>query len=195
MAPELLNPRKFGLRNGRVSEQADIYAFGMVVYEVLTGCPPFGVEGLRPAEIISHVMTGRRPRKPEKAGDIGFGGGTWELVQQCWDQDRDKRPAVEKIRKHFRRVAGTSTVVLPGPTVSFREAEHQTASEPDSGSRSFSQYLLCLTFPVPNLTSCNTSSPTIRPSISDTRKHGSTGQVCRRSHNRWWQRPLYVFCA
>ncbi|KAF9641818.1 kinase-like protein, partial [Thelephora ganbajun] len=41
MAPELLHPEKFGLRDGRVSKQADIYAFGMVVYEVLTGRFPF----------------------------------------------------------------------------------------------------------------------------------------------------------
>ena len=130
----------FGLSDARVSKQTDIYAFGIVVYEVLTGCPPFGAGGRRQAEIILRVIEGQRPSKPEKAGGIGFGGGTWELTQQCWNQDRGKRPTADKIRKHFHRVAGTSRVIPPGPTVSGRESGHTTASEPDiSGSGNFSQ--------------------------------------------------------
>ena len=140
MAPELLYPQMFGLNDARVSKQTDIYAFGIVVYEVLTGCPPFGAGGRRQAEIILRVIEGQRPSEPEKAGDIGFGGGTWELTQQCWNQDRDKRPTVEKIRKHFHRVAGTSKVTPPGPTISGRESGHTSTSEPDtSGSGNFSQ--------------------------------------------------------
>ena len=117
MAPELLHPQMFGLNNARVSKATDIYAFGIVVYEVLTGCPPFGAGGPRQAEIIPRVIGGQRPSKPEKAGDIGFGGGTWELTQQCWNQDRGKRPTIDKICKHFHRVAGTPMVVPPGPTI------------------------------------------------------------------------------
>jgi len=198
MAPELFYPQKFGLPDGRVSRQADIYAFGMVVYEVLTGRDPFGEGGCRHAEIIFRVVEGkrlskpenggsagfgegtwelvqqcqnkdqskrltidkirkyfhriiegRRPSKPEEAGDIGFGGGTWELVQQCWNEDRDKRPTVDKIHEHLRRVAATSKVVPPGPTLSVREA----VSELDSSSCNFSQCLLHIKLPTPNLTS------------------------------------------
>jgi serine/threonine protein kinase len=35
MAPELLSPEKYGLDRRIASKEADIYAFGMVVYEVL----------------------------------------------------------------------------------------------------------------------------------------------------------------
>jgi len=146
MAPELHHPKKFGLSDGRVSKQADIYAFGMVVYEVLTGCPPFGKGGRRQAEIVLRVMEGKKPSKPEKADEIGFGGGTWELVQRCWSRNRGERPTVEEVVKHFQRVAANSTVVPPGPLMSVREAEHPTASEPDSGSKEFSQ---CLQFTYP----------------------------------------------
>jgi serine/threonine protein kinase len=132
MAPELLYPRKSDPREGRVSEQADVYAFGMVVYEVLTGRPPWG--GRRQPEVTLRVIEGKRPNKPETAGDIGFGGGTWELVQQCWEQNRNERPTAEKIVEHFHCVAGTSTDVPPGPTVPAREYEHITASESESGS-------------------------------------------------------------
>lgn len=139
MAPELLHPQMFGLRNARVSKQTDIYAFGIVVYEVLTGCPPFGAGGRRQTEIILRVIEGQRPSKPDKAEDIGFGGGTWGVVQQCWNQDRRKRPTADDIREHFRCVAGTSRVVPPGPTVPNRKPGHATTSESDSSSGNFSQ--------------------------------------------------------
>ena len=121
MAPELLLPTKFGLCNTRVSKQADVYAFGMVVYEVLTGCPPFGKEGRRSAEVTMRVIEGKRPSKPENAEDTGFDGGTWKLVQQCWNGNRDKRPTVEDICNHFQRVARTSTVLPPGSIRLVRE--------------------------------------------------------------------------
>jgi serine/threonine protein kinase len=113
MAPELLYPEGFGLCGFRVSKQADIYALGMVFYEVLTGRPPFGAERRRNPEIMLCVIQGERPIKPENAGDIGFGGGMWELVQQCWHQEREERPTVEKTSKHLRRAARTSLIVLP----------------------------------------------------------------------------------
>ena len=152
MAPELIVPHKFGLPDGRVSKQADIYAFGMVVYEVLTGRPPFGTGGRRQAEIMLRVTEGERPGRPERAGEIGFGEGTWELVQRCWNPGRDERPTAKRILEHFRRVARTTTVVPPGPTISAREAEHVTASESFSGSEDFCQYLHIMSpHPTPNL--------------------------------------------
>ena len=195
MAPELLYPQMFGLRDARVSKQTDVYAFGIVVYEVLTGRPPFGAGGRRQAEIILRVIEGQRPSKPEKAGDIGFGGGTWDLVQQCWNQDRVKRPTVDKIRKHFHRVAGTSKVVPPGPTVPDHESGNSSASGPDSGSGNFSQYPLHLIQLTPNLT-YNIPSWSIRPSFPDKHEYCPAGQVCCEPYGWWWRQfSPYVFCA
>lgn len=174
MAPELLHPEKFYLGACLVSKQADIYAFGMVVYEVLTGCPPFGPEKFRHPEIILRVIEGKRPRKPEEVGDIGFGGGTWELVQQCWHQDREERPTVEEISKHFRCIARTSSIVPPGPTIFVCDAEAPTASEPDH-SKDFGQSLFQLTPDRSNLTLYNIHSSTIRFCLSNEHKHHPTG--------------------
>ena len=149
MAPELLYPTKFGLRTCRVTKQADIYAFGIVVYEVLTGRPPFGER--RQHEIMVLAVEGKRPRKPENAGSIGFGRGTWELVQQCWDQEREERPTVEQVSEHFQKVAANSSIVPPGPTTpAYSEAEAPTASISVGASESFSQCFLQLMYLRPN---------------------------------------------
>jgi len=170
MAPELLYPEKFGLRSCKVSKQADIYAFGMVIYEVLTGRPPFGAEKRRHPEIILRVLDGKRPRKPENAGDIGFGGGTWELVQRCWRRDRGGRPTVEKISKHFQHVERASSIVPPGPTIPVCEA----ASEPDGSSRDYGRCLLRFTPNRTNLTLYNTRSSTTPLKTLTLRAHWRT---------------------
>lgn len=178
MAPELLYPNKFGLHDSQVSKAADIYAFGMVVYEVLTGCPPFEVERRRHAEIILRIIEGERPRKPEQAEDIGFSGGTWKFVKQCWNQDRGNRPTTEQAYKHFQRAAKTSSVVPPGPTTSSYGAEGLTASEFDNGPRDLSQCLLWLVRSRPDLTSPEIYSPTVWL-ISKGYECSSASQACR----------------
>ena len=167
MAPELLYPEKYGLRDCRLSEEADVYAFGMVVYEVLTGRTPFAVEKLRQLDIILRVMMGKRPRKPERTGEIGFGEGTWELVQRCWDQDRVRRPTMDEISNHFNEVVGNSSMVPPGPTMSAYEPASPVVSEHDSGSRGSGQ---CLVYAyIPGQISSRTT-PTARLSIPSQRR-------------------------
>ena len=198
MAPELLCPVKLGLPNGRVSKQADVYAFGMVVYEVLTGRAPFAGEGRWLPEIIMSVMEGDRPTMPENAEDIGFGSGTWELVQRCWNEDRNRRPTVDDISKHFRHVARTSKVVPPGPAIPVSEMGRSTVSEPNSRSGEFGKSLIRFGDVRSNLTSHNICSAIIRAFSNkhehNQRKHNSAHQVCRRPHGRWWQAQLCSSC-
>ena len=115
MAPELLCPRNFNQTSSRPTQPADIYAFGMVIYEVLTGFHPFHENKWGEPELVYNVMTGVRPTKPADAERIGFGNGTWELVEGCWVVDSTMRPAVDEVLIHLTRVAACSEVV--GPTI------------------------------------------------------------------------------
>lgn len=97
MAPELLLPSKFGRREGVSSKEADVYALGMAVYQVLTGKRPFFT--WRIAEVVHAVISGGRPPKPENAEEIGMTDIVWDLLTECWREDRTTRPtAVEVLR-------------------------------------------------------------------------------------------------
>ena len=104
MAPELLYSAKFGLEKGLPSKEADIYALGMTVYQVLTGKWPFYPK--REAEVTHAVIFGERPPKPENAEEIGMTEAVWELIRECWREDRTERPVISEILGRFCEITG-----------------------------------------------------------------------------------------
>ena len=97
MAPELLFPAKFGLSKEVPSKEADVYVFGMTVYQVLTGKWPFFPR--RETEVMLAVVSGERPPKPENAEGTGMTEVVWELLRECWREDRTTRPSISNILK------------------------------------------------------------------------------------------------
>ena len=130
MAPELFST------NAEPSKQADMYAFGMVIYEVITGARPYGKRKL--VELRLLTTQGLRPCKPEDPMPIGFGQGTWEFAERCWEENRTKRPSAREALDHFERVARTSTVVGPGLTI--REPVGEVPPRPENSSRNLCEY-------------------------------------------------------
>ena len=112
-----------------------MYAFGMVVYEVIMGVRPYGQRKL--VELPLLTIKGLRPSRPEGTMPIGFGQGTWEFAEQCWSGDRTQRPTAGAALEHFERVAKTSTVVDPGPAIPIHGPAGEAPFKLDSSSRSF----------------------------------------------------------
>ena len=99
VAPELLLPAKFALGKGIPSKEADIYALGMTVYQVLTDIWPFFPR--KKAEVIHAVTSGERPPKPENAESIGITEVVWDLLRECWREDRATRPNIANVLGRF----------------------------------------------------------------------------------------------
>lgn len=149
MAPELF------LEGAKHSKEADMYAFGIVVYEVVTGARPFTQR--RMVEFPLLTTGGSRPNRPEDPVTIGFGQGTWEFAEKCWDGNLERRPTATDALEHFERVAKTSKVVDPGPVIPGYDPADVTPPRPDSSSRNFCECHRHHTVSFPD----STSSPII----------------------------------
>ena len=88
MAPELF-------KNWPCTVQTDVYAFGVVLWEILTKETPFGTTAST-RDIAARVRRGERPVIPE-GSPVAF----VNLMKGCWQQNPKKRPA------EFRLIADT----------------------------------------------------------------------------------------
>ena len=104
MAPELLHSTRFSLEKGVPSKEVDIYALGMTVYQILTGKWPFYPK--REVEVMHAVISGERPPKPENAEEVGMTETVWELMKECWREDRMEKPDISQILRRFCRITG-----------------------------------------------------------------------------------------
>jgi hypothetical protein len=112
MGPELFDPEKFGLKEGRPTRSSDCYALGMVVYEVLSGRVPFHRYG--DYSVVLKVSEGERPERPRGAKGAGFGNDIWNLLQSCWMPSPGDRP---KIKDVLRRLEDVSRSWMPPPQI------------------------------------------------------------------------------
>ncbi|CAL0330366.1 unnamed protein product [Lupinus luteus] len=94
MAPELLSGK-----STMVSEKIDVYSFGIVMWEVLTGDEPYA--DMHSASLIGGIVNNNlRPRTP-----------TWcdpewkSLMESCWASNPAERPSFSEISKKLRTMA------------------------------------------------------------------------------------------
>ncbi|KAM1201443.1 hypothetical protein EV1_017479 [Malus domestica] len=99
MAPELLSGK-----NNLVTEKVDVYSFGIVMWELLTGEEPYG--DLRSQEIIAGIMKGSlRPEIPSWCDP------TWRsLMERCWSSDPKSRPPFSEIAKELRTMSAAMNI-------------------------------------------------------------------------------------
>ena len=111
MAPELLNPSGFGLENSNPTKESDIYAFGMVTYQVrnayfvpgttpegsvkvTTGLQPF--PGAKDGAIMYNIFAGERPVCPSEPNEW-TSDDVWNFISRCWGPSWDGRPDIDCI--------------------------------------------------------------------------------------------------
>ena len=109
MAPELLNPAGFGLDTSNPTKKSDVYAFGIVTYQVgithyasvtvidvrtqvITGQLPY--PGAKDGVIIYNAVSGERPARPSGPNEW-LSDDVWNFVSRCLSASWDGRPDVD----------------------------------------------------------------------------------------------------
>ena len=124
MAPELLDPSGFGLKNSNPTKKSDIYAFGTVTYQVtnpcftsgtatqgslqaITGQQPF--PGAEDGVITCNIVAGERPGRPAGPNEW-LSDDVWNFIARCWFPLRDARPDVNFAVNALNDAAGAVEV-------------------------------------------------------------------------------------
>ncbi|KAM3963592.1 receptor-type guanylate cyclase Gyc76C [Aphomia sociella] len=108
-SPELL--RELGNPNGTVggTQKGDVYAFGIILYEIIARRGPFGVTALEPKDIVERV------KRPKLDGEEVFRPDTSiiqdatddyviSLMKDCWAEDPNLRPDFPTIRSRLKKM-------------------------------------------------------------------------------------------
>ncbi|CAK9192187.1 unnamed protein product [Sphagnum troendelagicum] len=93
-APEVLKALKENMRP-TITAAVDMYGFGMVCYELLTGHIPFQCEDIRATD-YDVVLSGRTPKLPAYLSPTMN-----TLLHACWIQNPCKRPGWDTIKDYI----------------------------------------------------------------------------------------------
>ncbi|THG97961.1 hypothetical protein EW026_g4157 [Hermanssonia centrifuga] len=112
LAPELLDPEAFGLPTSRPTYVSDIYGYACVSWELLSGLPLFYSLNNNATRLANKVLASERPPRTSLPRTIS--DSLWRLVQSCWQQDPESRPAASTVRTSLQRIGiGASTDSSP----------------------------------------------------------------------------------
>mmetsp|Transcript_3578 Transcript_3578/g.8628 ORF Transcript_3578/g.8628 Transcript_3578/m.8628 type:complete len:336 (+) Transcript_3578:84-1091(+) len=102
MAPEVIT-------RGHFSEKSDVYAYGIILFEMFSGERPYAREKLRPMQILFHVgQKNTRPRMPDTCPE-----DFEDLYLRCVAQRADDRPSFKEILDLLKDMSVPSFALSP----------------------------------------------------------------------------------
>ena len=131
MSPELIDPQRFGLRNSRPTRASDCYAFGMVIYETISGHPPFHKDA--DMTVFVKVLNGKRP-----AREASFTDNLWTMLERCWESQPDARPSIEDV---LRCLETEAAIKLPPRGLDAETEDDDDWSSVNDSSGEFSRFI------------------------------------------------------
>ncbi len=120
--PEYMSPEQMSGKT--VDHRSDIYALGIILYEVVTGRQPFTAKSLGEMAIKHLTVT---PPKPSKLKDLPHmpSRDLEQLIMQCLQKDPLKRPQqVSEITERLTPIASEIAVSVAGVASPVRRARN-----------------------------------------------------------------------
>jgi serine/threonine-protein kinase len=143
MAPEVIEGE-------RAAPAADVYALGIILYELLAGRPPFD-DGCDTAILLRHTRALARPV-------TGMPAGLWRVIKACLDRDPKRRPTAASLACRLQELA-------------VRTAGANALPPPVTGTDAPATYILPEKRPAP---AAERMDPPARPAGRWTRRRGWT---------------------
>lgn len=87
LAQEYMSPE--ALKDEQIGFQSDVYSFGIIAYEIITGIKPYSEVSIDKKQIIDGSL---RPKFP-----TNINKNICTMIEKCWDSDLTKRPSFNDI--------------------------------------------------------------------------------------------------
>ncbi|KAF0408014.1 kinase-like protein [Gigaspora margarita] len=80
--------------------KSDIYSFGVILWEISSGRPPFDKFSERNQVLAIHILQGKREEAVE-----GTPNQYIQLYKRCWDHNPDQRPTIKEISDNISAIS------------------------------------------------------------------------------------------
>ena len=122
--PAYMSPEQAGSTNRDVDTRADIYSLGALLYEILTGSPPFDSTRLREAPLLElqRILREEEPPPPsERAHSSRLRGDLDWIVMKAMEKERGRRySSAEALAADVLRHLKDEPVVASPPSTIYR---------------------------------------------------------------------------
>jgi hypothetical protein len=130
--PHFMSPEQ--IAGDAIDARTDIYALGVVLFQMLTGEPPYDGENL--ARVMGQHITQPVPQLEERTPEVTFPDGLQELIERMMAKEPEDRPATAKevIDAIDAVASGRKLNGAPTPTAEIGPAG-EGVKEPEQGKR------------------------------------------------------------
>ena len=117
------------LKGKEYTKKSDIYGFGIIIYEVFNGLPPY-YDMAHEEHLATRICQGLRPNSNYKIPQLIL-----DIIKQCWDADPLTRPKARELWELFRDIyQDLSLYRIPAFSEQIKEADEINKNLPSSSS-------------------------------------------------------------